>query len=132
MLFRSEENGRQHEVLVSLSGKNEKEYEISFIGHFSRKNYKDPDRKDTISGTAFLSDIDNNRFLNINLDGKYYICSVVMEDGKLSLMAMNEHFTSFVIMSDADLRRKLSYHFRTRRYPLYDDEFSMRNMEREK
>lgn len=126
----TEESGRQRDVKVHFSQKNDFEYDVYFCGYFGRYNDLKNNRQDTISGTAFLSNIDDNRFLNINLDGKYYITHVIYENDHLSLLPMSDHFTSFMIFSDADMKKRLAYHFKTRRYPLYDDAFSLRNMTR--
>jgi len=126
----TEESGRQRNVKVHLEQKNEFEYNIYFSGYFGRYNNPNPKRQDTIRGSAFLSNIDDNRFLNVNLDGKYYIAHVIYEHDHLSLLTMNEHFTNFIIFSDADMRKRLAYHFKTRRFPLYDDVFSLKNMSR--
>jgi len=126
----TEESGRQRDVKVHFAPKNDYEYDVYFCGYFGRYNDPNPKRQDTIWGSAFLSNVDDNRFLNVNLDGKYYIVHVIYENDHLSLLPMNEHFTSFYIRSDEEMRKRLAYHFKTRRFPLYDEGFSLQNMTR--
>ena len=127
-----EETGKRRNVLMNLSPKNNNEYNIYFCGDFGRVNKKNQPQMDTIWGTAFVSLVENKQFLNINIDTKIYITEFQYQNDKISLLPLCDHFTSFYIRSNDQLRERISYHYRTRLYPLYDESFTLKNMTRVK
>jgi len=115
-----------------ISGKNDFEYNMNFIGFFGRRDEKKRPLIDTIKTTAFMSNVADRKFLNVtNTDRRVYIAECIYENYEITLLPMAEEFTSFMIRKDQDLRAVLEYHFKTRLRPAYDESFCMRNMKRE-
>lgn len=125
-----EENGRQRIVRMNLSRKNDFEYNIYFCGFFGRVNKKNIPQADTIRGAAFMSLVGNRQFLNVNIDTRIYIAEFIYENDQITLLPLSDYFTSFVVKSNQELRERITYHFRTRLYPLYDESFALRKMKR--
>ena len=105
-------------------------YKISFRGFFGKKDKKGNEIADTINGKMFLSVVKDRTMANIRLFERNYIAEYVYKDDAISLMPLNEHFTSFIIKSNTTLRRLVTYHYDTRIYPLYDEVFCLKNMKR--
>jgi hypothetical protein len=127
-----EETGKSRNVKMNLSPKNDNEYNIYFCGNFGRVNKKNQPQMDTVWGTAFVSLVENKQFININIDTKIYIAEFQYKNDKISLFPLCDHFTSFYIRSNDQLRERISYHYRTRLYPLFDESFTLKNMTRVK
>ena len=113
-----------------VSRKNDYEYYIDFTGHIN--GIHDYIHGDTLKTTAYMSMAASRTFLNINIKGQNYIAEFVYQNDVINILPLNEHFTSKIIKTDAELKSALEYHFKTRLYPLYDDDFSIRNMRRAK
>ena len=113
-----------------VSKKNDYEYYINFTGHIN--GIHDYISGDTLKTTAFFSEAASRRFLNIDIKGQTYIAEFIYKNDMISILPLCEHFTSKVIKTDDELKKALEYHFRTRLYPLYDDDFSIRNLRRVK
>jgi len=124
----TDENGRQRPVKMILSINNDYENDLCFTGYFDELNNCNIAVNDTIRGTAFMSVVDSRKFFNIKIKGENYISEVIYEDGKLSLLPLCEHFTTKIVKSDAELKRAVLLHFKTRLYPLYDELFCLRDI----
>jgi hypothetical protein len=121
-------NGKSLSIKMIIDKKNDYEYNIDFTGNVHiLKRYVDI-KNDTIRTTAFISEVGARRFLNIHLFEQYYIVELIYKDDKISLLPLCEHFTSRLIKNDAEIRSSLEQHYKTRLYPLYDDEFCLREM----
>ena len=121
-------SGKDEPVKLILSKKNETEYNIAFTGYLNElKPFKVVD-KDSISGTAFMSTVAGNQFLNISIKGSIYIAELKLKDGNLSLLPLVEHFTGKMIKNNAELRACVELHYKTRVHPLYDDDFCLKDM----
>ena len=108
----------EEEIYLSLSKKTDTEYHISITGNLS----------DSLTGTAFMSLVDNRQFLNININSRIYIAELKLKDDKLSLLPLAENFTGKMVRNTADLRKSVEVHYKTRVHPLLDDDFCLRNM----
>lgn len=117
-------------VKVIFSKKSDMEYDLAIIGY---TQYMRPFKiltNDTIYGTGFLSTIDKNQFLNTSIAGRTYISEVQRKSGAISLLPLHESFTAFKIKSSDRLRNIVSYHFKSRLNPSYDEDFALRNLQR--
>ena len=118
----------EEEIYLSLSKKTDTEYHISITGNL---NVLRPYRvliSDSLTGTAFMSLVDNRQFLNININSRIYIAELKLKDDKLSLLPLAENFTGKMVRNTADLRKSVEVHYKTRVHPLLDDDFCLRNM----
>ncbi len=115
-----------------VSKKNDYEYNLDFVGRINGlRNFSVLD-KDTLRASAYFSDAASRRFLNIDIKGQTYIAEFIYKNDKITLLPLCEHFTSKIIKNDTELKTALEYHYKTRLYPLYDDEFSIRELQRVK
>ncbi|MFT3909458.1 MAG: hypothetical protein QM737_08545 [Ferruginibacter sp.] len=125
-------DGASFPVKMVVDKKTDYEYDLSFIGPLkvalSEVVYKP--EQDTIKATAFISEASSRRFLNIYAMSQYYIVEFMYKNDKLTLLPLNEHFTSRLVKSDVQLKQSLELHYKTRLYPLYDDEFCFKQMNR--
>lgn len=121
-------SGKEEPVKLTLARKNETEYSIAFSGSLNELKPYRLIEKDSITGTAFMSTVGGKQFLNIAIKDRTYIAEVILKNGLLSLLPLSDHFTAKMIMSNADLRNSIEFHYKTRVHPLYDDEFCLRDM----
>lgn len=124
-------DGKQFQIKMIVAKKNDYEYDLSFIGPLRNalQSYKIV-KEDTINTTAFMSEAASRRFLNIYSMSQFYIVEFIYKNDKITLLPLNEHFTSRLVKSDAQLKQSLELHYKTRLYPLYDDEFCLKEMTR--
>jgi hypothetical protein len=127
-LIKKPRSGKEEPVKLILTKKTETEYNIAFTGYIDELRPFRLVIKDSVSGTAFMSTINGNQFLNISIKGSNYIAELKLKDGQLSLLPLVEHFTSKMIRSNAELRGSVELHYKTRVHALYDDDFCLRNM----
>jgi hypothetical protein len=119
-------------IEMTLSKKNETEYEILFTGNLNDlKPYKMV-TNDSLKGSAFISMVSNQPFLNIEIHGQTYITELNYKNDSLSLMPLTDGFTAKYILSDASLRTAVEVHLRTRVIPRFDEQFCLKNMVRVK
>lgn len=123
-------NGKEVPVKMILSRKSETEYNIAFTGQLDELKPFKVLYKDSVSGTAFMSTVAGNQFLNITIKGTNYIAELKLKNNKLSLLPMAEHFTSKMVQTNAELRNCLEFHYKTRVHPIYDDDFCLHDMVR--
>ena len=125
-------DGTAFPVKMIVGKKTDYEYDLSFIGplRVALSNVADISKQDTIKATAFISEAASRRFLNIYAMSQFYIVEFMYKNDKLTLLPLNEHFTSRLVKSDAQLKQSLELHYKTRLYPLYDDEFCFKQMTR--
>lgn len=123
-------NGKQEPMKLQFSEENDKEYNVYFIGFPNAMQPYSLMRYDTLKGKAFISNVANWRFLNIEIQGQTYISEIVYKDNKLSLLPLAECFTAKYIRSNSELRTSVEIHFKTRLWPLYDESLCLRNMVR--
>ncbi len=126
--FVKKPNGREEPVKLILSKKNETEYNIAFTGKIDELRAFKLVLKDSVSGTAFMSTVIGKQFLNISIKGSNYIAELKIKDGSLSLLPLVEHFTGKMIQNNAELRKCVELHYKTRVHALYDDDFCLKDM----
>jgi hypothetical protein len=117
-------------VKVIFEKKSEMEYDIAITGYIDElKKFRACDG-DTIKGTAFVSVIDGHQFLNAFINGRVYIAEIKKDSTSLNILALSEHFTSKFVKNSEQLRNALSYHYKTRPRPTYDDWFVAKNLQK--
>jgi len=121
-------NNREEPVKMVLSKKNDTEYNIAFTGYLDELKPFRIINNDSIMGSAFMSTALGRQFLNIEIKSRTYIAELKLENNKLSLLPMAEHFTSRMILSSIALRGMLEFHYKTRTRPMYDDDFCLLEM----
>ena len=118
----------EEEIYLSLSKKTDTEYHISITGNLNELRPYRVLISDSLTGTAFMSLVDNRQFLNININSRIGIAELRLKDDKLSLLPLAENFTGKMVRNTADLRKSVEVHYKTRVHPLLDDDFCLRNM----
>ena len=121
-------NNREEAIYLTLSKKTDTEYNISFTGNIEELRPFRVITSDSLTGTAFMSIVGDNRFLNIKINSRIYIAQLKMKDDKLSLLPLAEHFTAKMIFNSEALRNSVDFHYKTRIHPILDDEFCLRDM----
>lgn len=121
-------NNKEEPVKMVLSKKNETEYNIAFTGYLDELKPFRIITNDSIQGTAFMSTALGRQFLNIEIKARTYIAELKLENNKLSLLPLAEHFTSRMILSSIALRGMLEFHYKTRTHPMYDEDFCLWDM----
>lgn len=125
-----DEKGIKRSLQMNVSKKNDFEYDLIFIGYQLGIPYKNKPENDTLKATAFMSVVDDRKFLNILADKSYYIAMYEYENDEISLSFLCDHFTNRIIKSDDELRKSVSFHFKTRLFPLFDESFCLKGMAR--
>jgi len=129
--IKDETYGYTTKIKMNVSQKNEMVYNLNFIGFFGRTDKKKKPIQDTIKTTSYMSIINTRLLMNIESNGRVYIAEFKYENDQISLLPLAENFTNFIIKSDAELRYRIGYHYKTRLNPSYDESFCLRNMRRE-
>ena len=125
-----DEMGNNRIVNIRLSKKNDNEYDYSIWGAFQKNQKKKKDNQDTIVGTAYICYIVNRQFLNIAFENKYYIAEYKYENDELSILPLDESFSSRIIRSDEQLNKAVLYHYKSHFFPKYDETLSLKYMKR--
>lgn len=121
-------NSREEDVYLTLSKRTETEYNISITGSLDELRPYRVLISDSLTGTAFISIVDDRQFFNITINSRVYIAELKLKDDKLSLLPLAESFTAKMIRNTTDLRKSVEVHYKTRVHPLVDDDFCLRNM----
>jgi len=121
-------NSREEDVYLTLSKRTETEYNISITGSLDELRPYRVLISDSLTGTAFISIVDDRPFFNITINSRVYIAELKLKDDKLSLLPLAESFTAKMIRNTTDLRKSVEIHYKTRVHPLLDDDFCLRNM----
>jgi hypothetical protein len=121
-------SSREEEIYLTLTKKTDTEYNISFTGDLNDLRPYHVLISDSLTGTAFMSLVDDRQFFNIKLNSRVYIAELILKDDKLSLLPLAESFTAKMIFNSAALRKSVEVHYKTRVHPLLDDEFCLRDM----
>jgi hypothetical protein len=121
-------SNREEAVYLNLEKKNDTEYNISFSGNLDELRPYKYITSDSLAGTAFMSIVDNRKFLNIRINSRIYIAELDFKDDKLSLLPLAESFTAKMIFTSEALRKSVEVHYKTRVHPTLDDDFCLRNM----
>lgn len=121
-------SNREEVVQLTLSRKTDTEYFISFSGQIDELRAFNIMAADSVQGTAFMSTVGKNQFLNISIKSQTYIAELQFKDGKLSLLPLVEHFTAKLVKNNAALRTCVDYHYRMRVHPMIDADFCLKDM----
>jgi hypothetical protein len=119
---------KEEPVKLILSRKSDTEYNIAFIGFLNELRPFHIVTADSIKGTAFMSTVGDNQFLNISIKSQVFIAELKVKDDKLSLLPLSEHFTAKLIQNNVTLRKSLEIHYKTRVHPMFDDDFCLKDM----
>ncbi len=123
-------DGLDRPVKMIVDKLNEYEYNLNFTGNIQALTNYNIIKEDTIKATAFVSETVSRRFLNIKIKGQYYISEFIYKDDKITILPLCEHFTVKLIKNNTELKQALELHYQMRRYPLYDEEFCLKEMTR--
>jgi hypothetical protein len=119
---------KTYPVTLSLSKKNDTEYKVLFSGYVDQlRPFKVVDTG-SVAGSAFMSTVDGRQFLNITIKSRTYIAELQFQNDRLSLLPLAEHFTSKMIFTSEALRNSVSFHYKSRVHPVYDDDFCLKDM----
>lgn len=121
-------SNREEEIYLTLTKRNDTEYNITVTGNLDRLRPFNVLIADSLTGTAFMSTIDDRQFFNIRINSRNYIAEMQLKGDKLSLLPLAESFTAKMIFNSAALRKSVEVHYKTRVHPLLDDDFCLRNM----
>lgn len=121
-------SNKQEIVKLILSKRSDTEYNIAFTGKLDELKPFKLVLKDSVNGTAFMSTVAGNQFLNISVKGTNYIAELKFKNGKLSLLPLAEHFTAKLVQNNSELRNCLEFHYKTRVHPIYDNDFCLTEM----
>lgn len=121
-------SSREEEVFLTLSKRTNTEYYITLTGDLDALRPFNVLVADSLTGTAFMSTIDERQFFNIRINSRNYIAELKLKDGKLSLLPLAESFTAKMIFNSAALRKSVEVHYKTRVHPMLDDDLCLRNM----
>lgn len=124
------EKGKQLPVKMIVRKKNDTEYNIVFTGYIADLRPYRVMENDSIKGTAFMSNVADLQFLNIEVKGQTYIAEALFKDNKLSILPLAEKFTAKYIKSSAELRLAVEVHLKNRASPIYDEPFCLKDMVR--
>lgn len=127
-LIKKPRNNRAEEVYLTLTKRSDTEYYISLTGNLNELRPLHVLIADTLTGTAFMSTVDDRQFFNITINSRVYIAELKLKDDKLSLLPLAESFTAKMIFNSAALRKSVEVHYKTRVHPLLDDDFCLHNM----
>lgn len=129
-LVRTGNRKKEAPVYMHLAKRSDKVYDFIFTGNLNMIKPYEKITSDTLTGTGFVSIIDNRQFFNIRVNARIYIAEFIFEDERITLLPLAEHFTNKMIFSSADLRNSVYFHYKTRALPVIDTEFCLRNMKR--
>ena len=122
---------REESVRIIFEKRTDMEYEIAITGYIGELKPYNLITNDTIKGTAYLSEVAGRQFLNAFIHGRVYIAEVKKENGQLfSLLPLAEVFTSKLIKNSRELRSAVEFHYKVRLKPGYDQQFSLKNLQR--
>lgn len=121
-------NNGEEAIYLHLSKKTDTEYNIAFTGNLAAILPFKLTNKDSLTGTAFMSTVGDNQFLNIRINSRNYIAQLKFKGDKLSLLPLAEHFTAKMILNNEALRNSVDFHYKTRVHPILDHEFCLRDM----
>lgn len=121
-------SSREEQIYLTLTKRTDTEYNITFTGDLDGLRPYNVLIADSLTGTAFMSTIDERQFFNIRINARNYIAELQLKDDRLSLLPLAESFTAKMILNSAALRKSVEVHYKTRVHPMLDDDFCLRNM----
>jgi hypothetical protein len=121
---------REEDIYLTLTKRTDTEYNITFTGNLNELRPFKVLISDSLTGTAFMSTVDERQFFNIRINARTYIAELILKGNKLSLLPLAESFTAKMVRNAFDLRKSVEVHYKTRVHPMLDDDFCLRNMTR--
>lgn len=121
---------RQDPMKLIIEKASDMEYSIALTGRLTELKRFGLVQDDSIKARAFLSEIAGYRFLNIQINNRYYFAQVKEEGKKLSLLMLRQNFTPRFIKHPADLRNAILFHYKTVEEPFYDEWCNLINLQR--
>ncbi len=116
-------------VKLDISKADDFNYSVVITGKFQNIIYK-KNVEDTVYATMFMSMINNKQIANVMFDNRVFFADVSYQNDQISFLPLAENFTSFFVKTDAELKNRIAYHFKTRLHPLYEESFCLRNLTR--
>jgi hypothetical protein len=117
-------------VKIIFKQRNEKEYNIFITGYINELAPFHLVDEDTIRGTAFLSTIKKQVFINAFIKSRYYFAELQEKGNQFSILPLEDGFTAKHVKSAADVRAVIGYHYATRLEPRISEAFSLRGLQR--
>jgi hypothetical protein len=127
--FIDEISGNAKAIKLNITKADDFNYALQITGKFENSLNK-KNVEDTVYATMFMSIINNKQIANVILDNRVFFADVSYQNDQISFLPLAENFTSFFVKTDAELKNRIAYHFKTRLHPLYDESFCLRNMTR--
>lgn len=127
--FIDEISGNAKAIKLNITKADDFNYALQITGKFENSSNK-KNVEDTVYATMFMSIINNKQIANVILDNRVFFADVSYQNDQISFLPLAENFTSFFVKTDAELKNRIAYHFKTRLHPLYDESFCLRNMTR--
>lgn len=124
-----EVSGNTKAVKVNISKADDFNYSVVITGKFQNIIYK-KNVEDTVYASMFMSVINNKQIANVMLDNRVFFADVSYQNDQISFLPLAENFTSFFVKTDAELKNRIAYHFKTRLHPLYAESYCLRNLTR--
>lgn len=121
-------SSRDEAVYLNLAKKTDTEYHITLTGNMNELRRFMRLTSDSLTGTAFMSTVGDNRFLNVKINSRIYIAQFIQKEDKISILPLAENFTSKMVFSSDVLRKCVEVHYKTRVHPLLDQNFCLRDM----
>lgn len=137
--------GIKKPVQLDIARIDDYHYELIFHGHFfttpkqkkclfsflkKKKRKTVQPVEDTIRCSAYASYVNERELLNISIQGAQYFAELVFKDDRLTLLPIDEGFSSKVILSDDELREAMEFHYNSHLHPSYDETMCLREMAR--
>lgn len=122
---------REDTVQIIFEKRTDMEYDIAITGYIDELKPYHIIVNDTIKGTAYLSDVAGKQFLNTFIHGKVYIAEVKKNKSGVSILPLAEAFTSKLIKNSKELRTAIEFHCKIRLVPGYDQQFCLKNLQKE-
>jgi hypothetical protein len=125
--FIDEISGNAKAIKLNITKADDFNYALQITGKFENSLNK-KNVEDTVYATMFMSIINNKQIANVILDNRVFFADVSYQNDQISFLPLAENFTSFFVKTDAELKNRITYHFKTRLHPLYDESFCLRNL----
>ena len=121
---------KEDPVKIIFSKNTGLEYNIAITGNIDELRPYHLVTNDSIKGIAYLSTAAGKQFLNAFIKGKMYIAEINNDTAGLSIRCLSEHFTGKYIKSSIELRKAVELHYKFSAFPVYDDYFIFKNLQK--
>ena len=121
---------KEDPVKIIFSKNTGLEYNIAITGNIDELRPYHLVTNDSIKGIAYLSTAAGKQFLNAFIKGKMYIAEINNDTAGLTIRCLSEHFTGKYIKSSIELRKAVELHYKFSAFPVYDDYFIFKNLQK--